>query len=98
MKRYYYSCPRGFSNEFIMISVEQNSERERALEARLLEIYRKSNNINWDLHRVTAKEAQKIIRNERATERSYRRAGLNTVNNPVGATEIMTITEFYEEW
>ena len=98
MKRYYYSCPRGFSNEFIMISVEQNSERERALEARLLESYSKSNNINWDLHRVTAKEAQKIIRNERATERSYRRAGLNTVNNPVGATEIMTITEFYEEW
>ena len=46
-------------------------------------------------HAVRAKE---IIRNERATKRSYLRAGLNLVNNPVGATEIISATEFFAEW
>ena len=30
MKRYYYVCPRGFSNEFFVISVEQTNDFEVA--------------------------------------------------------------------
>lgn len=96
MKKYYYSSPRGFSNEFDIISVEQTDKKECMLFERLQKAYNESSNINWDLHQITAKRAQEIIRAERAIERSYKRAGLNTVCNPVGATRIITISEYYE--
>lgn len=96
MKRYFYNSPRGFGNEFDIISVDQSSKRECALLVQLLERYSRSSDSNWDFHRVTAKRANEIIRVQRATARSYRRAGLNTVNNPVGATEITPISEAFE--
>lgn len=97
MKRYYYDCPRGFSNEFIIISVEQTNKKEVSDFAEYMLKYNMSQNTDWDLHRVTAKRAREIISNERATKRAYERAGLNLCCNPVGATEITTATEFFNE-
>lgn len=96
MKKYYYNCPRGFSNEFSIISVDQSNEREIKLFEAFHERYMKSSNPDWDLHQITAKRAHEIIRDERATKRSYLSAGLDLVSNPVGATEIITATEFFE--
>ena len=98
MKKYYYDSPRGFSNEFAIISVEQTNEKEVARFAEYHERYMHSNNINWDLHQITAKRAREIIAGEKATKRSYERAGLNLSNNPVGATEITTATEYFMEY
>lgn len=97
MRKYYYNSYRGFSNEFDIISVDRSNEREVKDMENMLDRYRKSSNINWDLHQVTRKRAEEIIRDERATKRSYLRAGLNLTNNPVGATEIITATEFFAE-
>ena len=95
MKRYYYSCPRGFSNEFDVISVDMTSEKECALLWDMEERYKRSSNINWDFRRITAKEAQKMTSAEKATVRHYERIGMNLTENPVGATEITPITERY---
>lgn len=95
MRYYYYNCPRGFSNEFDIISVDTSNEKELALLEKLQTAYNNSSNTDWDLHRVTAKRAREIVAAERATKRSYERAGLNLTQNPVGATEIITITDFY---
>lgn len=96
MKKYYYNSPRGFSNEFSIISVEQTNEKEVKAFSAFYDRYCKSDNINWDLHQITAKRAREIIAQERATKRSYIAAGLNLCCNPVGATEIITATEFFE--
>lgn len=98
MRKYYYNSYRGFSNEFDIISVDQNNASEVKSMEDMLNRYRKSNNANWDLHQISRKRAEEIIKGERATKRSYLRAGLNLVNNPVGATEIITATEFFAEW
>lgn len=98
MKKYYYDSPRGFSNEFAIISVEQTNEKEVARFAEYHERYMHSGDINWDLHQITAKRAREIIAGERATKRNYERAGLNLYNNPVGATEITTATEYFTEY
>lgn len=98
MKKYYYNCPRGFSNEFAIISVEQTNAREVAQMAKLLESYRKSQSTYWDLHQITAARARQIVAAERATRRSYISADLNLCENPVGATEITTATEYFAEY
>lgn len=98
MKKYYYNCPRGFSNEFSIISVEQTNEQEVKQFNEFYNKYQKSDNTNWDLHQITEKRARKIISNERATKRAYERAGINLCCNPVGATEITSATEFFEEY
>ena len=98
MKKYYYNSYRGFANEFDVISVDQNNVNEVSNMEKMLDRYRRSSNINWDLHQVSAARAKEIIRSERATKRSYLRVGLNLVNNPVGATEIISATEFFVEW
>ena len=95
MKKYYYNSYRGFANEFDIISVDQNNVNEVSNMEKMLDRYRRSSNINWDLHQVSAARAKEIIRNERATKRSYLQAGLHLVNNPVGATEIISATEFF---
>ena len=95
MKKYYYNCPRGFANEFDIISVDQNNEHEVKMMEKYLIVYQQSNNINWDLHKITAKRAEELTRAERQTARMYRRCGMNLSNNPVGATEIVTATEFF---
>lgn len=98
MRKYYYNSVRGFSNEFSVISVDQNNPREVQQFNDYYAAYMRSDNINWDLHQITAKRAREIVAAERATARSYRRAGLNLHCNPVGATEICTATEFFAEW
>ena len=98
MKKYYYHNYRGFRNEFSIISVEQTDEKEVKAFEEFHKRYVNSNNTNWDLHQITAKRAREIIAKERATERAYIKAGLNLVNNPVGATEITTATEFFTEY
>ncbi len=95
MKKYFYNCPRGFANEFSIISVEQSNAREVKAMETYFATHEKSNNIDWDLHRINAKKAQEITRRERQTARMYRKAGLNLSNNPVGAMEIITATEFF---
>lgn len=94
MKKYYYNCPRGFSNEFSIISVDQNNIAEIKLFAEFMERYNNSSNSNWNLHRITKRRAREIIQNEKATKRAYLRAGLNLTENPVGATDIITATEY----
>lgn len=98
MKKYYYNSYRGFANEFSIISVEQTDANEVKAFEEFHERYMNSSNTNWDLHRVTAKRAREIIADERALKRTYIKAGLNLVNNPVGATEITTATEFFAEY
>lgn len=96
MKKYYYNCLRGFSNEFSVISVNQNDAAEVKAFGEYQKRYNNSSNTDWDLHQITRKRAEEIIRLERATKRSYLSAGLNLSNNPVGATEITTATEYFE--
>lgn len=96
MKKYYYNSFRGFSNEFAVISVDQDNPKEVKAFADFEMRYKASSNHSWDLHQVTAKRAREIIANERVTKRSYERAGLNLCCNPVGATEITTATEFFD--
>ena len=98
MKKYYYNCPRGFSNEFSIISVDQNSPAELAAFQKFEERYRDSGDPDWDLLRISYKRATEIIAQEKRTRKSYLAAGLNLSNNPVGATEIITAKEFFEEW
>lgn len=98
MKKYYYDSKRGFANEFAIISVEQTNKKEVALFSEYYARYGNSNNANWKLYQITAKQARKIVAGERTQERAYIRAGLNTVCNPVGATEITTATEYFREW
>lgn len=96
--KYYYNSPRGFGNEFSIISVDQTNEKEVKAFEEYRERYMNSSNVNWDLHQITAKRAREIIAIERATKKSYIKAGLNLTNNPVGATEITTATEFFAEY
>ncbi len=96
MKHYYYDCPRGFSNEFSVVSVDQKNEKEKKQFDEYMSRYINSSNTNWDLHRVSTKRAREIIAHERSIKRSYISAGLNLCCNPVGATEIITATEFFE--
>lgn len=98
MKKYYYNSYRGFSNEFSVISVDQSNQYELERFAKFEKQYLNSQNVNWDLHRVTARCAREIVAAERRTARSYIRAGLNLHCNPVGATEIITATEFFSEY
>lgn len=95
MKKYYYNNYKGFKNTFSIISVEQYNKKEVKAIKKYYKYYMKSNNKNWDLHQITAKEARKIIAAERAKVRIYRKAGLNIRENPVGATEITTATEYF---
>lgn len=98
MRKYYYNCPRGFSNEFSIISVEQTDPHEVQQFEEFYERYMHRSNPNWNLHQITAKRAREIIAAEKATARSYRAAGLNLHCNPVGATEITTATEYFAEY
>jgi hypothetical protein len=97
MKKYYYDCPRGFSNEFAIISVDQKNAHEIKAFNEYLDRYNNSQNANWDLHQITAKRVKEIVATERAQKRAYERAGMNLVNNPVGATSITIATEYFRE-
>lgn len=97
MKKYYYNSFRGFSNEFDVISVDQENPKEIAMFQEFYGRYLNSNSSNWDLHAVTAKRAREIVAGERRQARAYIRAGMNLCCNPVGATEIITISEFMTE-
>ena len=92
-KKYYYNSPRGFGNEFSIITVDNHNAKEKAAMASFLEAYRNSQNLNWDLHQITAARAKEIIMNERATLRAYRRAHLDDI---VGATDYITATEYFD--
>ena len=92
-KKYYYNSPRGFGNEFSIITVDNHNDKEKAAMASFLEAYRNSQNLNWDLHQITAARAKEIIMNERATLRAYRRAHLDDI---VGATDYITATEYFD--
>lgn len=98
MKKYYYNCPRGFSNEFSIISVDQSIKKEVDYMEKEMECYRNSSKSEWQLKQITYKDAMKMIRAERATKRSYLAAGMNLVCNPVGATEIITASEIMYNW
>lgn len=93
MKRYYYISPRGFGNEFSVVSVDLQNPHEIAQFGTYYERYLHSSNPNWDVHRLTAKRAREIVADERRQRRCYDRAGLH--NEIVGATEIITATEFF---
>ena len=95
MKRYYYDSYRGFANEFTIISVDQSNPAEVKAFSDYWGKYMRSSNINWDLHSITAKRAKEIIASEKRQARAYLRAGLNLTENPVGATEITSATEFF---
>lgn len=97
MRKYYYNSFRGFSNEAELISVDQGNAREVQQFDDFYRRHAQSNNINWQLYQITAKRAHDIARCNRATKRSYERAGLDLHCNPVGPTEIVTATEFFAE-
>lgn len=85
-KKYYYNCPRGFSNEFDIITVDNHNDKEKAAMNDFLEYYRHSSSTNWDLHQISAARAKEIIMNERRT------AHLDDI---VGATDYITATEYF---
>lgn len=95
MKKYYYNNYRGFANEFTVISVDQSNEKEVKEFDKFYSRFLESNNVNWDLHRITAKRANEIVAHERALYRHYKK--VNYIGE-VGATEITTATEFFELW
>ena len=97
MKKYYYNSFRGFANEFDVISVDQTNAREVQQFAAFYERYMQSANNNWQLHQITAQRVREIVRNERQIKRAYERCRLNLVCNPVGATEIITATDFFAD-
>jgi len=47
-----------------------------------------SNDTSGSARWITSKEAERHTSSNRAAERDNKRAGLNSYNNPVGATEI----------
>lgn len=98
MFKYYYNSFRGFSNEADIISVDQENATEVQQFAEFFKHYEHSNNSSWDLHQIKAKTAHGLIRLNRATKRTYERAGMNLHCNPVGPTEIITATEFLAGW
>ena len=91
-KKYYYNCPRGFGNEFDIITVDNHNDKEKAAMDDFLEYYRHSSSTNWDLHQISAARAKEIIMNERRTARMYRTAHLDDI---VGATDFITATEYF---
>lgn len=62
MKKYYYNCPRGFSNEFSIISVEQTNAQEAKQFSEFYNKYQKSDNTNWDLHQITENVQGRLYR------------------------------------
>lgn len=95
MKKYYYNSYRGFSNEFSIISVDQTDEKEVKLFEDFLETYSKSYDVNWCLRQISARQAREYIAAAKRTKRDYLAAGLDLHCNPVGATEIITATDFF---
>lgn len=93
MKRYYYNSPRGFANEFDIISVDLDSAKERKAFADYYAAYERSSSVDWDLHQITRERADEIIKEERAALRSYKATGL--YNEIVGATKITTATDYF---
>lgn len=93
MKKYYYNCPRGFANEFDIISVDLDNSKECKAFDDYNAAYWRSSSTNWDLHEITLERADEIIKEERATLRSYKAAGL--YNEIVGATKIITATDYF---
>lgn len=89
MFKYYYNSFRGFSNEADIIRVDQMNAKEVQQFAEFFNRYARSNNSNWDLHQIKAKTARGLIRLNRATKRTYERAGMNLHCNPVGATDFL---------
>lgn len=93
MKKYYYNCPRGFANEFEIISVDLDNAKERKAFDDYHAAYWSSSSTDWDLHEITRERAAEIIKEERAALRSYKAAGL--YNEIVGATKITTATDYF---
>lgn len=91
-KKYFYNSPRGFGNEFDIITVDNHNLMEVEAMDRFYRAYLRSDNINWDLHQITAARAKEIIMGERRTARMYRKAHLDDI---VGATDFITATEFF---
>lgn len=94
MKKYYYNSPRGFANEFDIISVDLDNPKECKAFDDYNAAYWRSSSINWDLREITRERADEIIKEERATLRSYKAAGL--YNEIVGATKITTATDYFD--
>lgn len=84
--RYLYFNPRGFSNEYSIISVDMKSDAETKIFDLFTQYYPKE---KW--HRITYKDAYATTAHNRKLLREYRSAGLN---NSVGATKITSIREY----
>ena len=85
-KRYFYVNPRGFANEYTIISVDMKSNAE----TKIFDLYTKFYP-NGNRHRISYKDAYAMTAHNRKLLREYRSAGLNYY---VGATEITPITEY----
>lgn len=94
MKKYYFYTPRGFGNEFSIISIDQKNPYETTLFDAFYYNYLCEGSPDKKLFRVGAKEARKIVAGERRLKRNLDSAGLDGI---VGATRIITATEFFEE-
>jgi hypothetical protein len=85
--RYLYVNPRGFRNEFDVYRVPEDKvpEAERWMHDMTHQTYTNDNydDVRW----VTRREAERLLRRERANERDLLAAGQNLHQNPVGATE-----------
>lgn len=87
--RYLYFNPRGFSNEYSIISVDMKSDAETKILNLFTQYYQYYPEKKWNF--ITYKEAHSLTAHNRKLLREYRRAGLN---NYVGATEITSIKEY----
>ncbi len=93
MKKYYYNSPRGFSNEYSIISVDQNNEKEVKRFEEYQERYEHFSDTNWDLHEITKVEADECIKSNRKLRDDYRNAN---ISGYVGATDIIDATMFFD--
>lgn len=84
MYRYLYVSPRGFANEYSLYRVAP----DEVSPAKSL-VDRANDDPNYRAYWVTRKQAERIAAGARRRLRDQEAAGLNSYNNPVGATEII---------
>jgi len=86
--KYLFENPRGFANEFFVLSVPPELIPQAEI---IIEAY--EGDTDGKAYFITRKEAEKITARERQKAREHERAGLNLHQNPVGATSIEPLEE-----
>lgn len=88
-KKYLYVSPRGFGNEYGIYSVATGDTGQMKKAEQLLE--KANGDPNFRARWITRKEAERMT----AHNRKLYRTGEANMQNPAGATEIVSIAEYF---